>query len=402
MTETDTRTIGYGVAASVAVHLLLFVSMALWMNSAAFQSRILQPTAPQAEEPAVTLVFADTIETEPEPEAVPTATPPTAPPTERYIRTTQNQDAPNAPEKSDFVSDRNTAAAAMLEATPDGDASMPTTTGIDLQTRELANRDFVDGETKQDSAPSPPPQPPMAVVPPPSPAPTTPQMKSPDAVPPPPTPKTELAKKTDSSMEEMMKELDEKLAANASSENPSLEIRRAAPMTPTQETPPEPSPPTPDTPDSPPVPPPVPKAIPMPEPIANTPNPKENAFQPHTRTAAVKGTISNRGAMDAVNAAATPTGRYMRQVTSAIERKWHLLRKVNQDFVEPGQLRIKFYVNKDGETEDITILHNNANAVLTDFSLTAILKAELPRIPEDLLLILEKERVEIEYDIVIY
>lgn len=139
------------------------------------------------------------------------------------------------------------------------------------------------------------------------------------------------------------------------------------------------------------------------DPVVNTlPKPRENAFQPQTRTSSVKGTISNRGTTDSVNAAATPTGRYMRQVTSSIERKWHSLRKVHQDFVEPGKLRIRFYVNKDGKTEDITILDNKANAVLTDFSLTAILKAEIPPIPKDLLPILEKERVEIEYDIVIY
>ena len=73
---------------------------------------------------------------------------------------------------------------------------------------------------------------------------------------------------------------------------------------------------------------------------------------PQTRTSKVKGPISNRGSADAVNAAATPMGRYMRQVTSAIERKWHINRQMKADFVEPGKMRLHFYVNKDGEPED--------------------------------------------------
>jgi len=383
------------------------------------------------EEPTVTMIFADDIEVaeaEPPPEEKALPKPPEKKTEERYIRTTQNESSAEAPEKADFVSDRNTVATAKMAPSAEGDAAMPTTEGVSFQTQELANRDFKDGDIKEDSAPSAPPMnsapappplmpepsppssPAVATQPASAPVPDKPQLRSPDAVPQQQpqqesaeaeSPKMEMAKKTDSSMEEMMQELDREIAANAAAQNPALEIRRALP--PTAANPPATPAPAPQEsmPPAPPAPP-APRAIPMPEPIANTPNPEEDAFQPHTRTSKQKGMISNRGDMDAVNAAATPTGRYMRQVTSQIEKKWHLLRKLNQDFVEPGKLRIQFYVNKDGKTEDITILSNQANAVMTDFSLTAILKAELPPIPKDLLLILEKQRVEIEYDIVIY
>jgi hypothetical protein len=59
-------------------------------------------------------------------------------------------------------------------------------------------------------------------------------------------------------------------------------------------------------------------------------------------------------------------------------------------------------VNKNGKPEDLKIVFAEANAVMTDFTISSILEAGIPPIPKDLLPILDKERFEIEYDVVIY
>lgn len=418
MTHAESRTISYGIAASVALHLMLFIGMAFWMGKAPDLRKLVAPLTPE-EEPEVTLLFPQSIEVVP---ALPAEPEPAAPltaqkPVEKYIRTTQNTESDTAPEKADFVSDRDTVASAKLPPAAGGVEPLPSMNGLNFPTTELANRDFKDGETKEDSAPSSPPQlpaipeqmtpeppqpepvPAAAPLPPPEPS-LEPKLRAPDPPPTPePAPKTEMAKKEDSAAEIKMKELDAVLDSRPVEHLP-LEVRSPSEMSAEEMLPAEPEPPVPPALPVPEMS--VPKAQPVEEVMANAPDPQKDAFQPHTRTSEVKGTISNIGSEDAVNAMATPTGRYMRRVTSVIEQKWHQLRNEKKDFVEPGKLRLKFYVNKDGHTEDISIIFNEANAVLTDFTLTAILKAELPPIPKDLLPILEKERVEIEYDVVIY
>ncbi|WP_050023040.1 hypothetical protein [Verrucomicrobium sp. BvORR034] len=92
----------------------------------------------------------------------------------------------------------------------------------------------------------------------------------------------------------------------------------------------------------------------------------------------------------------------MRQVTSAVEKKWHFYRSREADAVEPGRLSLKFYVNKYGKVEDLKFTMKDANPLMEDFTIEAILKAEIPPIPLDLVPILDRERLEINYDIVIH
>ncbi len=345
MTNADNRILGYGVAGSLAMHVLLFCALALFMG----MGRVNQIARSLPEpEPVVTMVFPQDIKEMP-PEEIPKPKP--AP--ERYIRTTQNEDAAMAPGKADFVSDRNTIASAKLAPDPAGVAGMPTLNGVNIPTMELANREYKDGEIKNDVAQPAPAQP------------------KPEAMP------------SESPPQKLLTEGKEHLP---------LEIRRPG----------DPAEPAPEmkTPDEPPV----PNAIAMaPSPAVDARSTKDS-FAPQTRTSAAKGTLSNHGAEDAVNAAATVTGRYKRQVTSAIEKKWNQHRLLKADFVEPGKLRLHFFVDKKGKISagDVSIVFNEANAVLTDFTIHSILEAEIPPIPQELLATLDKERFEIEYDVVVY
>ncbi|WP_218280199.1 hypothetical protein [Verrucomicrobium spinosum] len=115
--------------------------------------------APVEEE---TLIFPDdvppevTAELEPEPEPEPAPTPELekTPPKQQYVRTTQNTESPEAPANAAFMSDRNTVASSKLLPEKNGEPGRPTTRGMDEPTLELANREYKDGEIKNDAGTS--------------------------------------------------------------------------------------------------------------------------------------------------------------------------------------------------------------------------------------------------------
>lgn len=374
MTLTENRTLQIGIAGSLAVHLVLFVVLAwLWgmQTAARWLSR-----PPADGEKEVTMVFAEQII----PLPAPAPPPPPKPAPKPYIRTTQNQAAAAAPAKADFVSDRNTVAASRKAAFPDGTEPLPTSEGRERPTMELANRTFRDGETKNDSAPSALPVPPPMRVPDPL-IPRAADPASPGAV---------AATQPVSPMAKVVDELDKNMARVDTGTLP-FEVKKADPAD---------SPPKAEAPRNPPV----AKAIPV-DPATGQPlpDPQKNAFQPETHTGKVKGTITNRGEAS-VNAVETPMGRYMRAVTSAVEKKWHQYRRQKADAVTPGELSLRFYVTRSGATEDLQITSDRAKADprMADFTLQAIMDADIPPIPRELLPVLEKERVEIEYNVLIY
>lgn len=395
------------IALSVVIHLLL-LSLAVWEMGRGLATRLStvheKPVAPEEE---ITLLY-------PEQLLPPEPPPPEEPKT--YIRTTQNSAANETPDQADFISDRNTLAATEMPAQPDGDKPMPTQEGIDKPMLELANRDYKDGEIKEDAATPVPvmpaePQPPapasldpLLAQPSPPPAPTPP--------PPPPPPVSIARAEPVTPLEAMMRERDDSDAARLTLDRLPLEVRKAEAATETTLPEPNPSPPTPSPVQEPP---PalemrapqtdsIPRAVPVPDPVTRTAGPPDaDSFSPFTRTSKVSGTLSNRG-QAAVNAAETPVGRYMRQVTSAVEKKWHSLRRINADAVTYGSLKLRFYVLPDGRVNPPTLLTNprEADARMVDFTLRAIMEAEIPPIPQDLLPLLEGRRLEVEYDVLIY
>lgn len=127
----------------------------------------------------------------------------------------------------------------------------------------------------------------------------------------------------------------------------------------------------------------------------------DTGFTHETRRRKLRGTLSNQGA-PSFDAKATPTGKYLAQVTREIERKWRAQVDQHRDFFSFATLRVTFKIDKSGTVHDLKISRAEANAVIKDFTLSAILEAELPPIPEDLWDILEGEQIQMSYDVVIY
>ena len=343
MTNTDNRILGYGVAGSLAMHVLLFIALALSMGMVPMR----EITRPIPEpEPVVTMVFPQDIEVLP-PLEIPKPKPTHQPESQRYIRTTQNEGVATAPKNADFESDRNTVASAKLAPDQAGVAGLPTLNGVNTTTTELAHREYKDGEIQKDRELSPPPAPKIESSPP-----------------------EPLLQKT----------------VTENTEHLPPEIRRPGDS-------PEPAPEM-KTPDELPV----PKAR-----VTSSSRAAKETFVPQTLTSTAKGAISNHGNENAVNAAETPAGRYTSRVNSAIEKKWFQSLEQKQYMVDPGKLRLHFFVGRNGRInpDELSIVFNEANAELTEIARKSILEAEIPPIPEDLLPTLDQRRFGTEYDAVL-
>lgn len=394
MTATQDKSLQISLAGSLAFHAILLMLLAWMLAVEAVRQWKTRPAAPRVEEKEVTLIFPDQILPKPPP-ALPKPEP------KDYIRTTQNEAESAKPKKADFISDRNTTAKSELAADPDGTQPLPTSDGPTIQMQELVDRDYRDGELREDSAVQRPPLPgmlhPDAMT-----ARATPRTPPPvpPAAPIPPTPLVAKAETPASPIDKMIEDMDGDLARVELNRLP-LDVRKAE----MQESPPEQQP-SPESPAATPAGeiPPAPKAVPVAEPVKSPEmHATDDAFTPFTRTSKVKGTISNRGKAS-VNAEETPMGRYMRAVTSQVEKKWHIYRRQRMDAVTFGSLKLEFFVEPDGTADDLRIISDprNADPRMADFTLQAIQDADIPPIPEDLIPILEGGRMRIEYDVLIY
>ena len=374
MTTTESKNVRFAIATSVAVHVLVLLVLA-WLMGLGQSARLLVKQQMALHEvPKVTMIFPDQI--------LPVKPAKLKLNPRQYIRTSQNAPADEKPVKSDFISDRNTKAASNVAPFPDGDKAMPSSRGEARPTMELKDRDAHDGKIASDNggkpeapAPAAPAKPKLEPLPP----------TEPITLPSPPK-KVEVAKIAPPDMKQLLEDLDKDSNRIDVTKLP-LQVKKAesAPKDPPKQ---EPKPKT--------------AATPPPTPAADA-KPKMRTmedFSPMTRKAAVKGTISNKGE-SAVDAEATPMGQFMRLVTSAVEKKWHELQLKNAADVSYGYLRVRFYVNRAGHVEQPEFLEKSSNPLMDDFTLDAILSAELPPIPKDLLPLLEDERVPVEYSIII-
>ncbi|MBN8420021.1 MAG: hypothetical protein J0L73_13980 [Verrucomicrobia bacterium] len=423
------------ITGTVVVHALLLVLLA-WMFASEAAHRLWleahQPPKVEKKEEEV-LLFPDQFLTPP---------PPKVQKPQVYIRTSQNQGSDTAPKNPAFIADRNTHASTTKAPSPDATEPMPSMDGLKLPGRELADRDFKDGDLKDDARPMTQPSAvamlaPQPQTPPSPPAPPS-ILKPKDAAPPPPpkpmelTPETkpqpakteaEKAEETQkmakveadkTPLTKMMEEADKELAKVDMNRLP-LELLKPEVMTKTPDTPPkaEPVPKKPEiAQDMPPPTPqekPIPKALPVVEDTAvtrTTNNQDPNAYTPFTRRQETKGSIANRGKEASVDAADTPLGRYYRQVTGQVEKKWHVYLHLRRDGATAGYLQIVFYVNKKGKVEGLRVVNDKeSNPVLTELTVRAIQDAEIPPMPPEVVPSLpmnDQDRLKVEYDALIY
>ncbi|MCP5554208.1 MAG: hypothetical protein H7A54_11225 [Akkermansiaceae bacterium] len=140
----------------------------------------------------------------------------------------------------------------------------------------------------------------------------------------------------------------------------------------------------------------APDAPPTPKPPS-----RETAFNPETHRNQTQGSIGRRGEA-AVDAEANALGRYKKQVLQTIERKWHQYRGKYADFVTYGTLRITFRVDRQGNPKGMRIVRNDTSAVTAEFTVKAILDADIPPMPADVATLLGERGLEIDYRVLLY
>ena len=335
-------------------------------------------------------------------------------PSQSFIRTDGLPEAKPEAGKSAFISDRDTRAASLLPADPSATVAQPTQDGVDIPVVEVIRRDQSDGD---DEALPPASTPAAGAV---AGAESPPEEVDPLRPEETQEPRPEVALRPPTPTPAALP--DEPAVEVASTDSPSLD-RPTAPrmaLAPDAdvavEVDPERTPPV--RPPAPvPAPPAVAVAAALRDPGVDARPPSRPPEAPSGRPAASKppsgfsglrqptklrGTISNQGTAS-VDAENTPTGRYMKQVTSAVEREWHRKRRMNRDFVTFGTIKLEFHVDARGEVHDLTIKNRSgANAVMQDFTLNAVLDATIPPMPAGLPEILDRELLLISYDIIVY
>ena len=139
-------------------------------------------------------------------------------------------------------------------------------------------------------------------------------------------------------------------------------------------------------------------STPTPRPSAATkPQPPQSAYQPRREKTRLAGSISNRGS-SAVNAVATPLGRYQKMLYDAIGSRWYSYMAQSGDLVSIGTVRISFWVDRGGRVRpgSLKVRENSSNEAFANVCLQSILGIQLPPIPEEVSNALPAEGLEQE------
>lgn len=115
----------------------------------------------------------------------------------------------------------------------------------------------------------------------------------------------------------------------------------------------------------------------------------------------IHGAISNKG-KSSLAAEATPIGRYKKTLADAISSHWYYSIDQRMALLSFGSAILRFYVNKEGKIEELSLLSNSSNQTFADCCLQSITEAKLPIIPTEIAKTLEQGRLEIEYRFTIY
>jgi TonB family protein len=151
--------------------------------------------------------------------------------------------------------------------------------------------------------------------------------------------------------------------------------------------------------------PPKPKTSPRPKAVrqeqqqqAQTPQPP--GYQPQTRITRIRGNISNKGRA-ALSATATPLGRYKKMLSDAIGSRWYYYVTEQLGLLNVGTVEVRFVVRQNGNVERVQVLRNSSNESFAACTVRAIMEADIPPIPKELVPMLEGSRIEIEYSFTI-
>ena len=333
------------IVGSILVHLLVAFSLAAFGRPST--------PLPEPEDAPVELTMVD-LSAKP---------PPLAPPKPTYMETDPAREAKEEPKEKTFESNANSIAKSNSPAT--GDLPLPSQEGKD--------RPFLEMDTQRSSLPSQGMKPQAEAPPNP-----TPPIATPAPVETPKPKASPLPKATP---------LPEPIATPEPDRLAMLTGTPPPPWREAQET--EPTPP--------------PQVGPTAPPIATRPRPERpaSAYQPEKQETRVTGRLSDRGP-SAVNAVATPLGRYQKAVSDAIGVLWYRYTKEKNDLISIGTAHIEGEVDAGGKVRNLRVISNDANEAFANVCLQSFQEAQIPPIPADLVATLPDGRLQLDFHFTMY
>ncbi len=122
-------------------------------------------------------------------------------------------------------------------------------------------------------------------------------------------------------------------------------------------------------------------------------------FTPEERQSVLNGSLQRVG-QNAVDAEATPRGKYEALVRRLINKNWHNYRPSYTDFIVPGEVSFHFTISRGGRVSRVKLLANSTNTVVAEFSMEAVLSSKLPPIPPEIEV--APSGLSMKYSIIIY
>ena len=313
--------------------------------------------------------------------AVPPKEPETAKQPPRFTRTSPDQ-ASAAPEKADFIGNRDTTATS--DALPvQGAPNLPSQAGRDLPKRSIETTESRaqlgkldnDSIAKAKSQPTPP-TPPAPLIDPTlalrDPSPTTPPLTKPAE------PAAAATPQKNSPASPPLLHGDQIVERPKMPEEAIKPTLAEKQPTPAEEKPKQQA-----------------ASLPKPKPEQN---PNEPGFRGNQQKTKLSGSISRKG-RSALNVANTAMGRYQAAISRAVENEWHGNCTKYRDFITPGILTVRFVIGPDGAVRSVSVVEMvDAGEVQKGFTLGAIRQAKIPPIPADLKAELDGDPIELIYN----
>ena len=123
--------------------------------------------------------------------------------------------------------------------------------------------------------------------------------------------------------------------------------------------------------------------------------PQDPAFQGFQRKTAIVGSISRTG-RSALEVEDTPLGRYQAAISRAVELEWQRNCVRHRDFITPGFLTVRFFVEPGGNVRSVQFVGDmETGEVQKGFTLNSIRDAEIPPMPQALRKEFTKEPLEL-------
>ncbi len=308
---------------------------------------------------------------------------------QRFARTSEDQASAPHESKPAFMGERNTRATS--DRAPDPSASpLPSQAGVTPQDKEdieTTESRYQDGSLSGSERPSPDANPEPAPVPP-----STAQAQAEmPAEKPPSASTTTPAALPGTDAEQSVPPPREKLLEGP---NP-VDVMVPKPSPPSED-PIQPKPESRALPPEPPAPP-APAERPT---VSEAPKPKPSkdpAFKGYQRKTAVIGSISRTG-RSALDVEDSPLGRYQAAISRAVEQEWQRNCVRHRDFITPGFLTVRFFVEGTGKVRSVQFVGEmETGEVQKGFTLNSIRNAEIPVMPPAIRKEYDKEPLELVF-----